>query len=130
MRLFVRVCPGTAGCGVTPRGCCLLKHFIPARGKLPSAGRGALGRGRQPLQWRGGSQRCPHMGATVERGERGRGLGAEGEVVEAFRAQDGLRSPLLWARGQGAGTPPADSAAESRVLPLHPEQQHSEKPLS
>lgn len=121
---------------LTPGGCCLLKHLHPRPGEAATCRQ----RGSAAPAAGGCSQRCSHTGATVERGARGGGLGTEGEVEEEFGVQEGLSSthhdpPSPRLRGLGdsvLGHLPSNhnSAAESGVLPLLPEQQHSEKPSS
>lgn len=120
---------------LTPRGCCLLKHLHPCPGEA------ATGRQRgsaQPVVGRC-SQHCSQTGVTAERGAISGGLGTEGEVEEAFGVQDALScthhaapEALTARRDSVLGHPASlhNSAAESGVLPLLPEQQRSEKPSS
>lgn len=120
---------------LTPRGCCLLKHLHPCPEEAAThRQRGSAARvvGDIPNV-------APHTGAMVERGARRGGSGHRGRWRRSSGCRMGSAAHITLPRGSvGSGTPecfgtprlPHNSAAERGVLPLLPEQQHSEKPPS
>lgn len=64
--LSVRVHIGTARCGVTPRGCCLLQHLCPCSGEAAEHRGSVSGEGQgAPVLERGLPTLSPHLGATA-----------------------------------------------------------------